>query len=230
VQPATHGNAPTHALQPSAFPLNLHQWNAQQGQQVLNNGSQPSNSQALPLQCNAPECQQVPSQGAQHPNGQALSLQSQQAASQSQQAAPQLPAPSGDIVPVPAPDQEGANKTLNQEVAKNKNGKATKTLDQWNQQAFNAMLEKQQAQKMKRPAAAKAAKTAKVAKTAKAKGANKEKKPKAKAKATSKGQGPYGCIRCRGNLKGCATCRKPSFKGLKVHGREAWYHMCTNAK
>ena len=110
------------------------------------------------------------------------------------------------------------------------NGKATKTLDQWNQQAFNAMLEKQQAQKMKRPAAAKAAKTAKVAKTDKAKGANKEKKPKAKAKATSKGQGPYGCIRCRGNLKGCATCRKPSFKGLKVHGREAWYHMCTNAK
>ena len=126
VQPATHGNAPTHALQPSAFPLNLHQWNAQQGQQVLNNGSQPSNSQALPLQCNAPECQQVPSQGAQHPNGQALSLQSQQAASQSQQAAPQLPAPSGAIVPVPAPDQEGANKTLKQEVAKNKNGKATK--------------------------------------------------------------------------------------------------------
>ena len=49
--------------------LNLHQWNAQQGQQVLNNGSQPSTSQALPLQCNTPECQQVPSQGAQHPNG-----------------------------------------------------------------------------------------------------------------------------------------------------------------
>ena len=107
------------------------------------------------------------------------------------------------------------------------NGKATKTLDQWNQQAFHAMLEKQQAQKMKRPAAAKAAKTAK---TDKAKGANKEKKPKAKAKATSKGQGPYGCIRCRSNLKGCATCRKPGFKGLKVHGREAWYRMCPNAK
>ena len=173
VQPATHGNAPTHALQPSAFPLNLHQWNAQQGQQVLNNGSQPSNSQALPLQCNAPECQQVPSQGAQHPNGQALSLQSQQAASQSQQAAPQVAAPSEAIVPVQAPDH------LNQEAAKNK--KATKTLDQWNQQAFNAMLEKQQPQKMKRPAAAKAAKTAKVAKTDKAKGANKEKKPEAKA-------------------------------------------------
>ena len=87
---------------------------------MLNNGSQPSNSQSLPLQCSAPECQQVPSQGAQHPNGQTLCLQGQQAASQSQQAAPQLPAPSGVIVPVPAPDQEGANKTLNQEVAKNK--------------------------------------------------------------------------------------------------------------
>ena len=58
------------------------------------------------------------------------------------------------------------------------NGKATKTLDQWNQQVFHAMLEKQQAQKMKKPAAAKAAKTAK---TDKAKGANKEKKPEAKA-------------------------------------------------
>jgi hypothetical protein len=77
VQPATHGNAPTHALQPNAFPLNLHQWNNQQGHQELSYGSQPCNSQALPLQCNAPECQQVPSQGAQNPNGQALSLQSQ---------------------------------------------------------------------------------------------------------------------------------------------------------
>ena len=166
----------------------------------------------------------MPSQGAQHPNGQALSLQSKQAASQSQQAAPQVAAPSEAIVPVQAPDN------LNQEAAKNKNGKATKTLDRWNQQAFNAMLEKQQPQKMKRAAAAKAAKTAKVAKTDKAKGANKEKKPNAKANATSKGRGPYGCIRCRGNLKGCATCRKPGFKGLKVHGRKAWYRMCPNAK
>ena len=211
VQPATHGNAPTHALQPNAFPLNLHQWNNQQGHQEPSYGSQPCNSQALPLQCNAPECQQVPSQGTQHPNGQALSLQSQQAASQSQQAAPQVAEPSEAIVPVQAPDN------LNQEAAKNKNGKATKTLDQWNQQAFNAMLEKQQPQKMKRPAAVKAAKTAKVAKTG-------------KATATSKGKGPYGCIRCRGNLKGCATCKKPGFKGLKVHGREAWYRMCPNAK
>ena len=218
VQPATHGNAPTHALQPNAFPLNLHQWINQQGHQELSYWSQPCNSQALPLQCNAPECQQVPSQGAQHPNGQALSLQSKQAASQSQQATPQVAAPSEAIVPVQAPDN------LNQEAAKNKNGKATKTLDQWNQQAFNAMLEKQQPQKMKRPAAAKAAKVTK------AKGANKEKKPNAKANATSKGKGPYGCTRCRGNLKGCATCRKPGFKGLKVHGREAWYRMCPNAK
>ena len=92
------------------------------------------------------------------------------------------------------------------------NGKATKTLDQWNQQAFHAMLEKQQAQKMKRPAAAKAAKTAK---TDKAKGANKEKKPKAKAKATSKGQGPYGCIRCRSNLKRLCHLQKARFQRLE---------------
>ena len=32
----------------------------------------------------------------------------------------------------------------------------------------------------------------------------------------------YGCIRCRGNIKGCSSCWDPNFGGLRLHGRQAW--------
>ena len=32
----------------------------------------------------------------------------------------------------------------------------------------------------------------------------------------------YGCLRCRGNVKGCDMCRKEGFNGLRCNGREAW--------
>ena len=146
--------------------------------------------------------------------GQPLPLQD------TQDATPVAAAPKASVH-VPAAQQEDAKQTEDQEVVKNKGGKATKTLEQWNQHAFTSLLKKQE---MKKPAETKAAKPAKAKPTTKAK------KPKAKAKATIKKAGPFGCLRCRGNLKGCETCRKPGFKGLKVNGREAWYRLAPNAK
>jgi len=32
----------------------------------------------------------------------------------------------------------------------------------------------------------------------------------------------FGCIRCRGNPKGCSTCIGPNFTGLRLPGRQAW--------
>ena len=32
----------------------------------------------------------------------------------------------------------------------------------------------------------------------------------------------FGCPRCRGNLKGCATCWEPKYKGIRLEGRQAW--------
>ncbi|CAE7245453.1 unnamed protein product [Symbiodinium sp. CCMP2592] len=32
----------------------------------------------------------------------------------------------------------------------------------------------------------------------------------------------YGCIRCRGNVKGCSSCWDPNFRGTRLHGRQAW--------
>ena len=42
----------------------------------------------------------------------------------------------------------------------------------------------------------------------------------------------WGCIRCRGNTLGCSTCRQQGFRGLRVHGRDAWkrWHMSKTAK
>lgn len=52
-------------------------------------------------------------------------------------------------------------------------------------------------------------------------------KPKAKATAKKKAKGQagallYGCPRCRGNVKGCRTCRSPTYQGVRLHGRERW--------
>ena len=63
----------------------------------------------------------------------------------------------------------------------------------------------------KRPAAAKA----------KAKPSGQVAPPPAK-RPSNQFQELLGCIRCRGNKNGCATCIQPSFQGLRLPGREAW--------
>ena len=34
--------------------------------------------------------------------------------------------------------------------------------------------------------------------------------------------GPFGCIRCRGNIKGCDNCVQPTFEGLRFNSRANW--------
>ena len=73
---------------------------------------------------------------------------------------------------------------------------------------------------------------------AKAKGHNKQVKPSA-GKAASSGyygpppssDGPFGCIRCRGNIKGCSQCVQPGYAGLRFLSRQDWskWHQANQA-
>ena len=55
-------------------------------------------------------------------------------------------------------------------------------------------------------------------------------KPVAKASSSASMKGKpakkkvqgWGCSSCRGNVKGCASCSKPTFKGRKFYSREEW--------
>ena len=33
-----------------------------------------------------------------------------------------------------------------------------------------------------------------------------------------------GCARCRGSTTGCAVCKDRNFKGIRIHGKEAWHN------
>ena len=35
-------------------------------------------------------------------------------------------------------------------------------------------------------------------------------------------KGPFGCLRCRGNIKGCSQCLQPSYNGLRFSSRQQW--------
>ena len=45
--------------------------------------------------------------------------------------------------------------------------------------------------------------------------------PSAKHGYPGKG-GPFGCVRCRGNVRGCASCVNPKFGGLRFRSRAEW--------
>ena len=97
-----------------------------------------------------------------------------------------------------------------------------KTLEDFEQDAFNQLqsgkkqgkkdqakpksktIQKRPAAAMKRPAAAPAMRQE-----------HKEAK-------TAKPVETFGCIRCRGNTKGCSKCIDPNFVGLRLPGRQAW--------
>ena len=76
---------------------------------------------------------------------------------------------------------------------------------------------------MKRPASKKVGKAEPKGKVTKHKGVLKEKKQHVKSSSL---KGIYGCIRCRGNIRGCNTCRSPAFGGLRFSSRDEynkWY-------
>ena len=35
-------------------------------------------------------------------------------------------------------------------------------------------------------------------------------------------RGPFGCIRCKGNINGCENCIQPGFKGLRFKSKDQW--------
>ena len=95
--------------------------------------------------------------------------------------------------------------------------KTSKTLADFEQEAFEALQKSKQkgTKQMKKPAAA-APKAKSNAKSA-GKAASKKIIPSASSKKMV-----YGCIRCRGNTAGCSSCQNPNFLGLRLPGRSAW--------
>ena len=76
---------------------------------------------------------------------------------------------------------------------------------------------------MKRPASKKVGKAQPKGKVTRQKGVLKEKKQHVKSSFL---KGIYGCTRCRGNVRGCNTCRSPAFGGLRFSSRDEynkWY-------
>jgi len=122
-----------------------------------------------------------------------------------------LPAPTTSAEATPEDDSK-AN-----DVSK---GEPSKTLEEYELQARQS-LSKRKAKSLdkclKRPAACKA---------------KPGPQPKAKAKlppssASKKSlvkKGIFGCLRCRGNSKGCSTCWNPDFQGLRFSSREEWVY------
>lgn len=45
--------------------------------------------------------------------------------------------------------------------------------------------------------------------------------PKKKVKKTTPVE-VFGCLRCRGNVRGCDTCKNPNFKGRRFSSRHEW--------
>ena len=82
--------------------------------------------------------------------------------------------------------------------------------DHKKEQALKKKPASAKASALKRPAAA----------TAKAKPSNQV--APAASKPSNHYQGLLGCIRCRGNKNGCASCIQPGFQGLRLPGRQAW--------
>ena len=127
-------------------------------------------------------------------------------------------------------------------------------LDNYEKEAYTALLKSKAKAKAKATAKAKGKAVAKPKSQAKAKvTAAVKAKPVAKVKAKAKAQamvsrpsgqasskgyygvppegGPYGCIRCRGNIKGCSQCLQPGYGGLRFSSRANWatWHQAMEA-
>lgn len=105
-------------------------------------------------------------------------------------------------------------------------GTGSKTLEDWNRAAFEALKEKKEKNGSTKKAQAKAKPKAKAkAKGKAAKSGSLKKKTASKAgvaSGRSSSSTTFGCIRCRGNPKGCDTCWRPTFNGKRFKSRDEW--------
>ena len=126
-------------------------------------------------------------------------------------------------VPVVVAKQESTVQ-LPEPKAQPKEGETVaKTLEDWNKAAFQALKEKKDKKDNTKKAKGKAKPKGK-AKSKPAKSSSLKKKPASKALPSghSKSSTTFGCIRCRGNPRGCDTCLRPNFQGKRFQSREEW--------
>ena len=92
-------------------------------------------------------------------------------------------------------------------------GEKAVSLEEFEQQAYDKLLAKKNGKTMKRPSASAVA-------TAKPKATVGKAKVTQKQSSAWKPQcGVYGCIRCRGNVNGCESCKNPLFAGKRFASR-----------
>lgn len=135
-----------------------------------------------------------------------------------------------DPLPLPAP--AGPEASGHGNLAENpvqKDALVKMTLEDYEKEAKQRLSSKkareldEEMTTMKRPASKKVGKAEPKGKVTKHKGVLKEKKQHVKSSSL---KGIYGCIRCRGNIRGCNTCRSPGFGGLRFSSRDEynkWY-------
>ena len=135
-----------------------------------------------------------------------------------------------DPLPLPAPP--GPEASGHGDLAGNpaqKDALVKMTLEDYEKEAKQRLSSKkareldEEMTTMKRPASKKVGKAEPKGKVTKHKGVLKEKKQHVKSSSL---KGIYGCIRCRGNIRGCNTCRSPAFGGLRFSSRDEynkWY-------
>ena len=134
--------------------------------------------------------------------------------------------------PLPLPAPAGPEASGHGDLAGNpaqKDALVKMTLEDYEKEAKQRLSNKkakeldEEMTTMKRPASKKVGKAEPKSKVTKHKGVLKEKKQHVKSSSL---KGIYGCTRCRGNVRGCNTCRSPTFGGLRFSSRDEynkWY-------
>ena len=115
-------------------------------------------------------------------------------------------------------DQENVNQEKNNEESNDvtmddsqTKPKEKKGLEDYEKEAMAILL--------KRPASAKMSAPRTSMKRPAAKPASGENKGSSTSKSSASKKKILGCLRCRGSAAGCETCRNPTFKGQRFHGR-----------
>lgn len=134
-----------------------------------------------------------------------------------------LPVESKEPLPLPAPSAEHETEGTPEEIAEDK-ANDQKSLEDYEMEAHD-MLTKRQARAidavMKRPASKAASQKATHVPKKKKSSSKDDDMPSKKLSPEFK-KGIYGCLRCRGNVKGCSTCWEPSFQGQRFSSRSEW--------